>query len=194
MCPVLSDVLGYPSNIEYLYSGFDTLYFNRSDVKAAIHVPDDISWSECSGPVFAGEGGAYGNGDASEDPIQGVLPKVIEKTNRVLVSNGDYDYEIITNGTLLSIQNMTWGGMLGFQSAPEKEINVMLPDLQYQAAFVETGTPGLDGPGQGIMGVQHYERGLMWAQSYQTGHMQPQFQPRLAYRHLQWLLGRTEEL
>ena len=75
-----------------------------------------------------------------------------------------------------------------------KEINVMLPDLQYAAAFENSGMPGVDGPGQGIMGIQHYERGLMWAQSYQTGHMQPQFQPRLAYRHLQWLLGRTEEL
>jgi carboxypeptidase D len=89
---------------------------------------------------------------------------------------------------------MTWGGQLGFQEAPQKEINVMLPDLQYQAAFANSGMEGVDGPGQGIMGVQHYERGFMWAQSYQTGHMQPQFQPRLAYRHLQWLLGHTEEL
>lgn len=196
MCPVLGDVLGYPSNIQYLYSStaMDTLYFNRTDVKAALHVPESISWSECSGPVFAGRGGPYGNGDESEDPIQGVLPKVIEKTNRVLVANGDYDYEIITNGTLLSIQNMTWGGQLGFQAAPQKEINVMLPDLQYAAAFANSGMDGVDGPGQGIMGVQHYERGLMWAQSYQTGHMQPQFQPRLAWMHLQWLLGKTDEL
>jgi carboxypeptidase D len=61
------------------------IYFNRSDVKTAIHAPQDVDWSECSGPVFAGDGGPYGNGDSSADPIQSILPKVIEKTNRVLV-------------------------------------------------------------------------------------------------------------
>jgi carboxypeptidase D len=44
------------------------------------------------------------------------------------------------------------------------------------------------------MGTQHFERGLMWAQTAQSGHMQPQFQPRSSYRHLQWLLGKIDEL
>lgn len=68
----------------------------------------NVSWSECSGPVFKGEAGVYGNGDLSLDPIQKVLPQVIEATNRVLVANGDYDMELLTVGTLLAIQNMTW--------------------------------------------------------------------------------------
>lgn len=114
-------------------------------------------------------GGPYGNGDTSLDPIQYVLPKVIEATNRVLIANGDYDFELITNGTLLSIQNMTWGGALGFQTAPTTVIDIALPDLQWQAAFEFSGLGGLDGPGQGIMGVQHYERGLMWAETFQSG-------------------------
>ncbi|KIW04274.1 uncharacterized protein PV09_04576 [Verruconis gallopava] len=194
MCPVLSDPLGYPSDLEYLYSGMKEIYFNRTDVKTAIHAPLDVDWSECSGPVFAGEGGGYGNGDASIDPIQSVLPKVIEKTNRVLVANGDYDFEILTMGTLLSIQNMTWNGKLGFQKEPKTPIDIKLPDLQYQAAFDASGMPGYDGPGQGIMGIQHYERGLMWAETFQSGHMQPQFQPRSSYRHLQWLLGHIDRL
>lgn len=43
-------------------------------------------------------------------------------------------------------------------------------------------------------GIQHYERGLMWAETYQSGHMEPQFQPRVSYRHLQWVLGRIDVL
>lgn len=64
---------------------------------------------------------------------------------------------------------MTWNGLLGFQSAPSTPIDIKLPDLQYTAVFDSSGLPGLDGPGQGIMGIQHYERGLMWAETFQSG-------------------------
>lgn len=57
-----------------------------------------------------GDGGPEEEGDTSPDPIQHVLPQVIEATNRVLIGNGDLDMIIITNGTLLAIQNMTWNG------------------------------------------------------------------------------------
>jgi carboxypeptidase D len=89
------------------------------------------------------------------------------------VANGDYDMIIMTNGTLLSIQNMTWGGQLGFQKAPTTPINI---------------------PTQGNMGVQHYERGLMWAETYKTGHMGPGMAPKVSWRHLLWLQGKTETL
>jgi carboxypeptidase D len=88
---------------------------------------------------------------------------------------------------------MTWNGKLGFESMPNKPINISIPDLVYANAFQAQSLTGFDGP-QGIMGIQHYERGLMWAETFQSGHMQPQFQPRVAYRHLEWLLGRTEEI
>lgn len=45
-----------------------------------------------------------------------------------------------------------------------------------------------------LRGIQHYERGLMWAETYQSGHMEPQFQPRVSYRHLQWVLKRIDVL
>ena len=53
-----------------------------------------------------------------------------------------------------------------------------------------------DGPTnpQGIMGIKHYERGLMWVESFQAGHMQPQYQPRAALKHLRWILGRDDDL
>lgn len=195
MCPIAWDVLNFPTELNQAQNG--SAYFNRSDVKKALHAPD-IPWYECSiHPVFVGNASSppeYGEGDYAADSIQAVLPQVIEATNRVLVSNGDYDMVILTNGTLMSIQNMTWGGKLGFQTAPSTPINIMLPDLQYQALFDQNdGLGGFDGP-QGIMGIQHFERGLMWAETYMSGHMQPEFQPRVTYRYLQWLLGRTQTI
>ena len=82
---------------------------------------------------------------------------------------------------------------MGFQSIPSKPINIKLPDLEYEETFAFSGFPPIDAH-QGIMGKQHYERGLMWAETYLSGHMQPQFQPRSTYRHLQWVLGRIDEL
>lgn len=153
-CPILFDPLSFPTVLVYNYPEFDGPYFNRADVKKALHVSNDITWAECANnPVFVD-----GN-DFSADPIQSVLPKLIEHTNRVLVANGDYDYEIINDGTLLAIQNMTWNGLLGFQKKPSQEIIIDLPDLQWAPVFAANGLAGVDGPGQGTMGVQHYERG-----------------------------------
>lgn len=53
----------------------------------------EVDWTECSNEaVFVGgSSGPEGEGDTSADPIQHVLPQVIEATNRVLIGNGDYD-------------------------------------------------------------------------------------------------------
>ena len=91
--------------------------------------------------------GPEGNKDRSSDPIQGVLLQVIEATNRVLISNGDWDGLLLTNGTLLSIQKMTWNGS---QEAPLKDLIIPIPEPRHY------NSP------RGIMGTQHYERGLMW--------------------------------
>ncbi|GAB1197044.1 hypothetical protein APSETT444_006325 [Aspergillus pseudonomiae] len=193
MCPILWDVLGGPTKLHYLPAGA-TVYFDRDDVKKAMHAPH-MTWSMSSlQPVFVGGDAGVGRlGDLSANPIERVLPQVIEATNRVLISHGDYDFILQTNGTLLAIQNMTWNGQLGFQSQPSTPIEIDLPDLQYAEVFEENGLFSWHS-GQGVMGIQHYERGLMWAETFQSGHMQPQYQPRVAYRHIQWLLGRIEEL
>ena len=144
ICPKGADVMKA--------AGSKPAYFNRADVKTALHAPASSKWAMCnSARVFVGRGGPQREGDLSPDPIQSVLPKVIQATNRVLVANGDYDMIIISNGTLLSIQNMTWSGSLGFQNAPVTPINI----------------PGQNSPA----GIQHFERGLMWSEAFKTGHM-----------------------
>lgn len=92
-CPIGGDVLSFPTAL--VIQSPDTVfnadtYFNRTDVKQAIHAPLDVDWAECAGPVFTGgDGGPQGEGDLSADPIQKVLPQVIDATGRVLVGNGD---------------------------------------------------------------------------------------------------------
>lgn len=193
MCPLLWDVLAFPTALDYQAAG-STVYFDRPDVKRALHAPN-MTWAGCSSePVFVGgDSGPEQEGDTSANPIEHVLPQVIEATNRVLISNGDFDMVIITNGTLLAIQNMTWNGHLGFQRKPETPVDIKIADLAYKDVFKANNQSGADGP-QGIMGVQHYERGLMWVETYMSGHMQPQYQPRVAYRHLEWLLSRTDSI
>lgn len=117
----------------------------------------------------------------------------VDITDQDCSANGDLDFDIITNATVLAMPNMTWNGKMGFQSAPSKVIDISLPDLEYEATFKSNGFWPLD-VHQGIMAKQHYERGLMFAETYLSGHMEPQFQPRSSYRHLQWVLGRIEEL
>ncbi|KAH0361413.1 serine carboxypeptidase, partial [Aureobasidium melanogenum] len=158
MCPLLWDVLGFPTQLVYSPMGAD-VYFSRTDVKRAIHAPLNVSWAECSNiDVFTGNNtGPETEGDTSPDPIQHVLPQVIEATNRVLIANGDFDMIIITNGTLMSIQNMTWNGKLGFQTQPSTPINITMPDLMYADVFASNGYKGLDGP-QRIMGIQDLGR------------------------------------
>lgn len=111
-CPLLWDVLGHQTQFNYVPEGA-TVYPNRTDVKNAMHAPHIPWYLDQVFDVFVADGGDGGPemaGDTSPDPIQAVLPQVIEATNRVLVSNGNLDMIIITNGTLLSIQNMTWNG------------------------------------------------------------------------------------
>jgi carboxypeptidase D len=185
-CPLLYDVLSFPTELLYSPPGYET-YFNRSDVKKAMHAPD-IDWEICSSKsVFIR--------DSSLPSSQKVIPQVIEATNRMLISNGDFDMILSTNNTLLTIQNMTWNGKMGLQTKPSTPINIQIPDLAWKSVFDDpaNGANGIDGP-QGVMGIQHYERGLMWAETFQSGHMQPEFQPRVTYRHLQWVLGHIDAL
>ncbi|KAJ5798666.1 Peptidase S10 serine carboxypeptidase [Penicillium pulvis] len=96
MCPLLWDVLGFPMDLAY--EPTHNSYFNHTDVKRALHVPEDIQWELCSAEsVFVGTSpGPKQQYNESPNPTEHVLPQLIEATNRVLISNGDRDYLIIT--------------------------------------------------------------------------------------------------
>ncbi|KAJ3175340.1 hypothetical protein HDU87_006290 [Geranomyces variabilis] len=179
-CPLLWDQLGFPGSQEYLPDGA-TVYFDRADVKKAINAPN-VPWATCSvGNVFVGDANGA---DLSLAPIATVLPRVIEKSKRTMIAHGQLDFVLIENGTLLSIQNMTWGGMQGFQKAPVEPLLV-----PYHP----------DGPlgsltGAGVFGTAHTERGLTYSSVKLSGHMVPQYAPSAAYRHVQYLLGRISSL
>ncbi|KAJ2897215.1 hypothetical protein MKZ38_004862 [Zalerion maritima] len=182
-CPLLWDVLGFPGTFEYLPEGAE-IYFNRSDVKDAIHAPQDVDWALCTpGDVFVdGE-------DNSEPSSVYALPNVIEHTNNVVISHGALDMVLLANGTLLAIQNMTWGGMQGFQSKPVEPFFVPY----------HTISPFGDGPmsawaASGVFGTSHTERGLTYVGVDMAGHMVPQYAPSAAYRQIEFLLGRVESM
>ncbi|KAH6674188.1 Alpha/Beta hydrolase protein [Halenospora varia] len=176
-CPELWDVLGFPGSFGYLPAGA-SIYFNRTDVQKAINAPL-INWDECTNTdVFVN------NTDNSLPSGLSVLPGVIERSKRTVIGHGALDMVLISNGTLLMIQNMTWGGMQGFQTKPTDPFYVPYhndPSLSTVAA-------------SGVFGTTHTERGLTWVSIDLSGHMVPQYAPSAAYRHLEFLLGRVDSL
>ena len=73
------------------------VYFDRADVKAAIHAPADVDWVVCSNNVFP-------NGDASLPPAFTVLPNVIEKSKRSVIVHGLGDFILIAEGARIVLQ------------------------------------------------------------------------------------------
>jgi carboxypeptidase D len=69
------------------------IYFNRQDVKAAIHAPLDVQWSECNNPVFVGS-----SGDTSPPSAWEVLPRVLKQGVPVVIVTGLADFEIPSKG------------------------------------------------------------------------------------------------
>ncbi|KAF8520026.1 Alpha/Beta hydrolase protein [Hysterangium stoloniferum] len=162
--PILWDVLGFPGS--FLNVQLAPLYFDRQDVKAAIHAPLDVDWKECSTiDVFP-------DGDPSPNPAFTVLPNVIEKSKRSVIVHGLADFMYIAEGTRIIIQNMTWNGKQGFQTPIAKD------------SFLVDGI--------GALGNMHQERGLTYIEISLAGHMVPQFQPQAAFQIMQYLMGFRE--
>ncbi|KZV67084.1 alpha/beta-hydrolase [Peniophora sp. CONT] len=161
--PVLWDILGFPGSFMQTQ---EFIYFDRQDVKEAIHAPTDVTWSECSNiDVFP-------HGDASEPPaLNGVLQNVIEKSNRTVVVHGLGDFILIAEGTRVVLQNMTWNGLQGFQSP-----------LQNDSFLVS-------GMGNVPLGNVQTERGLTYIEVALSGHMIPQFSPVAALQIMSFLMG-----
>ncbi|OTA98004.1 hypothetical protein M426DRAFT_70582 [Hypoxylon sp. CI-4A] len=188
-CPLLYDVLGFPGSINYLPDG-GSVYFDREDVKRAINADVDTKWSECS------EGAVFVGGDSSDPSTWVVLPHVIDATKNVIIGHGSLDMILLPNGTLLSIQNTTWGGELGFQSPPVEPFFVPFHRLSTADEIEsETDQTALGSiAAAGVLGTAHTERGLTYVGVDLSGHMIPQYAPSAAFRQLEFLLGRVDSL
>ncbi|KAK7756509.1 hypothetical protein SLS62_001343 [Diatrype stigma] len=175
-CPIPYDPLGFAGSSYYIPEGSPPVYFNRSEVKAALHVPAGSDWEMCKDGVFP-------TGDNSAPSSHFAIPRVIEGTENVILVHGALDMVLLANGSMLAIQNMTWGGQRGFQQRPADPLFV-----PYHPAGASQGSAA----GAGVFGTTHSERGLTWAFVSLSGHMVPSNQPSVAYRQLEVLLGRVD--
>lgn len=153
----ITDPLGFPPNGD---ESTTNIVNDIPGFKKMIHAPD-IAWVECANSVF------NGSGPTDPPPDVSILPGIIETSERVMIQHGNNDILLLMNGSALAIQNMTWGGMRGFQTEPSGVLRV----------------DGRDA------GKYHAERGLTFVQVWESGHMIPQDQPAVAFKNLQYLLG-----
>ncbi|KZP07780.1 alpha/beta-hydrolase [Athelia psychrophila] len=159
--PVLWDVLGFPGSFPDIQES--PLYFDREDVKKAIHAPVSVDWTECSNI------NVFPDGDGSLPPAFSVLPNVIEKSNRTVIVHGLADFILIAEGTRIVLQNMTWNGAQGFHTPIAND------------SFIVDGV--------GALGTTHTERGLTYFEVELSGHMVPQYSPVAAFQIMQYLMG-----
>jgi len=74
------------------------VYFDREDVKKAIHAPLNQTWYECA------DANVFPNGDGSLPPAFTVLPDVIEKSKRSVIIHGLADFVLIAEGARVVLQ------------------------------------------------------------------------------------------
>lgn len=79
---------------------------------------------------------------------------------------------LITNGSRLAIQNMTWSGQQGFQSKPKGVLNTRA----------------------GQRGTYHHERGLTFIEYFYAGHMVPQDDRAAGFKTTKYLVGQIKKL
>ena len=158
-CPHLFDVLGIVNTGDYFPPGAQ-VYFNRSDVQAAINAPP-TNWMQCTDKNVFADATNTSSGDQSLGPAQdGVLQHVIESTNNTIIGVGGLDYLLPINGSLLAIQNVTWNGLQGFQSPPDTDFYVPYHP-EYNGGSLA---------GAGILGQYGTERGLTFYTVNLAGH------------------------
>jgi len=159
--PILWDVLGFPGS--FFQTQVSPLYFDRPDVKAAIHAPADVDWTVCTDTQV------FPQGDASLPPAFTVLPNVIEKSKRSVIVHGLGDFLLIADGARIVLQNMTWAGQQGFQT-PIATDSFIVDNI-------------------GALGNMQSERGLTYVEVTLAGHEVPGYSPLASLQVMEYLLG-----
>lgn len=111
----------------------------------------------------------FGNGsnigslmDTSLGPaVDGVLQHIIDSVNNTYIGAGDLDFLLPTNGTLLALQSVTWGGQQGFQERPSMNQFYVPDHPEYNDGSLSSS---------GIVGSWGTERGLTFFNVKLGGH------------------------
>lgn len=159
-CPVLDDCLSTSQ------TNHEMPYFNRIDVKRALHVPTSRVWHVCSqNPVFVN---GTDHSLVLDPPVLHQIPKYLESGRPLVIISGCLDFTLTSNGTLMQLNNMTWGGVQGFSEFPSKDLVVSK---------------------KGTVGRYVSERGLTFVNLYLAGHAVPMIEPEAVFHVLEWLDG-----
>ena len=114
-CPFEHDPLGFPlagpGSNEPSYTNFIN---NQTGFLAAIHARPGVAYVACKNGMFDGLGEPY--------PNESVMPGVIARSERTIIAGANYDMLLLTKGSELAIQNMTWNGAQGFQSGEKIDL------------------------------------------------------------------------
>ncbi|KAG8693432.1 hypothetical protein FRC08_009112 [Ceratobasidium sp. 394] len=140
----------------------DEPYYSRPDVQKALHFDNFGNWTECSNvPVFI-------NYDDNSKYSETLFPDLLHRLPKGFsLWHGLVDSILFSEGTRITIQNLTWGGQQGFQ----KPITTPLV---------------VDGKRHG---VYHTERKLTYIGFDNAGHMIPQDQPAASLHAFNWVLN-----
>lgn len=111
-CPYTVDPLGYPQAA--WYPSLDNFLNNQTGFLSAINVKPGLTFLECRDNV-------YDDLDLPP-PNESVMPGVIARSEHVVIGGGDHDILLLTKGSELVIQNMTWNGEQGFQQGVKTDL------------------------------------------------------------------------
>lgn len=160
----LTDTCPKPWNV--MEDGPDN-YFNRPDVQKILNVPP-TDYKPHGGIAWQGDPGQFALGPVPS--ALGPLPSVIERTNNTIIAHGWLDYLLLVNGTLATIQNMTWNGKRGFQEPPIEPLFVPYHYRLSELVKQQNLTHYSGDTGVGFQGTAHTERGLTFTSVSFAGH------------------------
>jgi carboxypeptidase D len=97
-------------------------FFNNATVQAYIHSPAKDNAKRCVRGIFYPDEDQSIPPDRSPDFKKPLLARMIQQNKKYILMSSEYDYKLITNGTILALQNLTWNGAQGFSKIPQTPI------------------------------------------------------------------------